>query len=233
MTAPAWKAGQGSPGAAQSTGSQGQARSWAPSYAHMLALQFISKGLPKWKRHFYFKSIQKKKPKKTKNPDLWCHIRKGREGRKKISCKTRNAVEGVLWYKGTIQYEHITYIQPCQQHGVLCSVQSGARHPHQGLQTESAVPGGGPGGEAAVAAVGGPPYRGSTAPPGAKAVLGMRKANCPSEAGSSWKPPYTLAASAPGLQGMPGSGPVPLPGGTSGGPKAAAGGSGGGGGGAG
>lgn len=137
----------------------------------------------------------------------------------------------MLWYKGTIQYEHITYIQPCQQHGVLCSVQSGARHPHQGLQTESAVPGGGPGGEAAVADVGGPPYRGSTAPPGAKAVLGMRKANCPSEAGSSWKPPYTLAASAPGLQGMPGSGPVPLPGGTSGGPKAAAGGSGGGGGG--
>lgn len=102
---------------------------------------------------FYFKSIQKKKKKKS------LVSRKEGEGRekKKISCKTRNAVEGVLWYKGTIQYEHITYVQPCQQHGVRCSVQSGARHPHQGLHTESAVPGGGPGGEAAVAAVGGPP----------------------------------------------------------------------------
>lgn len=101
---------------------------------------------------FYFKSIQKKKKKSLVS-------RKEGEGReeKKISCKTRNAVEGVLWYKGTIQYEHITYVQPCQQHGARCSVQSGARHPHQGLHTESAVPGGGPGGEAAVAAVGGPP----------------------------------------------------------------------------
>lgn len=60
MTAPAWRAGQGSPGAAQSTDSQEQVRSWAPSYAHMPVLQLISKGLPKWKGHFYFKSIQKK-----------------------------------------------------------------------------------------------------------------------------------------------------------------------------
>lgn len=199
----------------------------------MPELKFSPKAFQNGRETFILRAFKKKSPTKKQTPNLWCHIRKGRKGRKKISCKTRNTVKGVLWYKGTIQYEHIIYVQPCQQHGVHCQVQSGAHHPHQGLQTESAVPGGGPGGEAAVAAVGGPPYRGSTAPPGAKAVLGIRKANCPSEAGSSWKPPYTLAASAPGLQGMPGSGPTPPPGGTRGGPKAAAGGNGGGGGGAG
>lgn len=34
-----------------------------------------------------------------------------------------------------------------------------------------------------------------TGPLGAKAALGMRNANCPSVAGTIWKPPYTLVAS--------------------------------------
>lgn len=189
MTAPAWRARQGSPGAARSTGSQALGSLLCTQRPE---LQLSPKAFQNRRETFILRAFKKKK--KTKNPtkkttpqSLVSH--KERKEGKKISCKTRNTVKGVLWYKGTIQYEHIIYVQPCQQHGVRCQVQSGARHPHQGLQTESAVPGGGPGGEAAVAAVGGPPYRGSTAPPGAKAVLGMRKANCPSEAGSSWKPP--------------------------------------------
>lgn len=38
-------------------------------------------------------------------------------------------------------------------------------------------------------------YTGITGPFGANAALGMRKANCPSVAGTIWNPPYTLVAS--------------------------------------
>jgi len=54
-TAPAWRAGQDSP-------SSTIPRRWAPGYAHMPALRLISKGLPKWKRHFYFRAFKKEKP---------------------------------------------------------------------------------------------------------------------------------------------------------------------------
>lgn len=126
---------------------------WAPS-KHTASTPGISKSLPKQKRLFYFKSIQKKK---KKSRSLVSHKEGKGRGEKRSRVKHETLLEGVLWYKGTIQYERITYVQPCQQHGARCSVQSGAWHPHQGLQTESAVPGEGPGGEAAVAAVGGPP----------------------------------------------------------------------------
>ncbi len=52
-------------------------------------------------------------------------------------------------------------------------------------------------------------YTGITGPFGAKAALGIKKANCPSVAGTSWKPPYTFVASEvkleedPLLQGTP------------------------------
>lgn len=44
-------------------------------------------------------------------------------------------------------------------------------------------------------------YTGITGPLGANAALGMRKANCPSVAGTIWKPPYTLVASEGKLAG--------------------------------
>lgn len=60
-----------------------------------------------------------------------------------------------------------------------------------------------------------------TGPLWAKAPLGMRKANWPSGAGTTWKPPKTLAASPawlPNLQGaLPGGGAAPPGMGTSGG----------------
>lgn len=80
MTAPAWQAGQGSPGAARSTGSQ-ELGSLLSTHARA---QIFSKGLPKWKGNFYFKSIQKKKknPNQKTNPQsLVSH--KEREERKK------------------------------------------------------------------------------------------------------------------------------------------------------
>lgn len=56
-------------------------------------------------------------------------------------------------------------------------------------------------------------YTGMTGPLCAKAPLGMRKANWPSGAGTTWKPPNTLAASPawlPSLQGAPpGGGAAP------------------------
>lgn len=57
-------------------------------------------------------------------------------------------------------------------------------------------------------------YTGMTGPLCAKAPLGMRKANWPSGAGTTWKPPNTLAASPawlPSLQGAPPGG-APRPG---------------------
>lgn len=44
-------------------------------------------------------------------------------------------------------------------------------------------------------------YTGITGPFGANAALGMRNANCPSVAGTIWKPPYTLVASEGKLAG--------------------------------
>lgn len=52
-------------------------------------------------------------------------------------------------------------------------------------------------------------YTGITGPFGANAAFGIRKANCPSLAGTIWKPPYTFVASdgklagEPALQGTP------------------------------
>lgn len=60
------------------------------------------------------------------------------------------------------------------------------------------LPDGAPGDTAAGTGTGVPTlfaYTGITGPLGAKAALGMRKANCPSVAGTIWKPPYTLVAS--------------------------------------
>lgn len=117
------------------------------------ALRVSPKAFQNRRDSFILRAFKKKK----KSRSLVSH--KEGEGREKKRSRVKHETlsEGVLWYKGTIQYERITYVQSCQQHGARCSVQSGAWHPHQGLQTESAVPGEGPGGEAVVAAVGGPP----------------------------------------------------------------------------
>lgn len=75
---------------------------------------------------------------------------------------------------------------------------------YQGRQTESELPVGAPGDTAAGTGVlTWFAYTGITGPLGAKAALGMRKANCPSVAGTSWKPPYTLVASGDMLWGEP------------------------------
>lgn len=75
---------------------------------------------------------------------------------------------------------------------------------HQGRQTESVLPDGAPGETAAGTGTDVPTlfaYTGITGPFGANAALGMRKANCPSVAGTIWKPPYTLVASEGKLAG--------------------------------
>lgn len=75
---------------------------------------------------------------------------------------------------------------------------------HQGRHTESVLPDGAPGETAAGTGTGVPTllaYTGITGPFGANAALGMRNANCPSVAGTIWKPPYTLVASEGKLAG--------------------------------
>lgn len=75
---------------------------------------------------------------------------------------------------------------------------------HQGRQTESVLPDGAPGETAAGTGTDVPTllaYTGITGPFGANAALGIRKANCPSVAGTIWKPPYTLVASEGKLAG--------------------------------
>lgn len=75
---------------------------------------------------------------------------------------------------------------------------------HQGLHTESELPDGAPGDTAAGTGTGVLTllaYTGITGPFGANAALGMRKANCPSVAGTIWNPPYTLVASEGKLAG--------------------------------
>lgn len=68
---------------------------------------------------------------------------------------------------------------------------------YHGLQTESEVSDASRGDAAAAwRGVAAPlAYTGITGPPGVNAPLGIKKANCPSVAGTSWNPPYTLAAS--------------------------------------
>lgn len=68
---------------------------------------------------------------------------------------------------------------------------------YQGLQTESEVSEASRGDAAAAGRGVAAPlaYTGITGPPGVNAPLGIKKANCPSVAGTSWKPPYTLEAS--------------------------------------
>lgn len=69
---------------------------------------------------------------------------------------------------------------------------------HHGRHTESVLAEGAPGDTAAGTGTGVLTlfaYTGMTGPFGANAALGMRKANCPSVAGTIWKPPYTLVAS--------------------------------------
>lgn len=84
---------------------------------------------------------------------------------------------------------------------------------YQGRQTESDVRDGAPGetaiGTGVLELLA---YTGITGPLEAKAAFGIKKANCPSVAGTSWKPPYTFVASEvkleeePLLQGTPLSG---------------------------
>lgn len=81
---------------------------------------------------------------------------------------------------------------------------------YQGRHTESEVTEGAPGDTAAGTGVLELlAYTGITGPLGANAALGIKKANCPSVAGTSWNPPYTLVASGdkldedPLLQGTP------------------------------